>query len=348
MLIETGSGAIDFVFGYAYSFLSNFFNGLLLYVLALIVSAIIFAVFLIILVIMFVYMFGWGERKIIARIQSRHGPSYVGKFGILQNMADVIKLLSKQAPLPKKADKLIFLSMLPVVYALFVFMLFFIPITKFFVGISSSISLIIVFALLSISPTLIFLAGWSSGNKYSSISAQRSSMVLVGYEMPMLIVVASIAILSHSFSLANIVEMQQGLWYCLLLPIGFFVFFVTMLAELERPPFDVREADNELIAGWLTDVSAPYYALALFLDYTRLFFGTLLISVLFLGGWLGPSFLPPFAWIIIKVVLLTIFIIIVRATTVRMKIDRMIKIGWLYLLPLSVLNLALALLFVFK
>jgi NADH-quinone oxidoreductase subunit H len=112
-----------------------------------------------------------------------------------------------------------------------------------------------------------------------------------------------------------------------------------MLAELERPPFDLREADSELVAGWLTDASAPYYALALMLDYVRMFVGALLIALLFFGGWLGPSVILPFAWLIAKVLLITVFIVIIRATSVRMRIDNVLKLGWIYLTPLAMLNL---------
>jgi NADH-quinone oxidoreductase subunit H len=145
--------------------------------------------------------------------------------------------------------------------------------------------------------------------------------------------------LSNSLSLTAIVNSQNPFWYVLLMPIGFVVFFIVLLAELERPPFDLREADNELIAGWLTDASAPYYALALFLDYIRMFVGTLLITILFFGGWLGPSIIPAFVWLIVKVMILTVFIVLIRATTVRMRIDRVLRLGWEYLTPLAMLNL---------
>jgi NADH-quinone oxidoreductase subunit H len=123
------------------------------------------------------------------------------------------------------------------------------------------------------------------------------------------------------------------------MPLGLIAFFISMLGELDRPPFDLREADSELIAGWLTDVSAPYYGLVLFLDYVRVLVGTLLISILFFGGWLGPSFLPGIFWLSLKVVLLSLFVIVIRTTTVRMRIDRLLRLGWSYLMPLSVVNL---------
>jgi NADH-quinone oxidoreductase subunit H len=125
------------------------------------------------------------------------------------------------------------------------------------------------------------------------------------------------------------------------MPIGFAIFFIVMLVELERPPFDLREADSELVAGWLTDVSSPYYAVALLVDYMRLFLGSLLVAVVFLGGWLGPGPIPPFVWTMVKVAVVSLVIILIRATTFRMKINRVLRSGWVYLIPLALLNLLL-------
>lgn len=310
-------------------------------ILALIVSLIIFAILLAIVFSIAAYLLGWLERKVIARAQSRHGPTYVGKFGILQNFADLIKLISKEAIVPDRADKPLFLLVLPTVAAAFILILAFIPLTSNFIGINSSLGLFAVFVILSFSPLLLFLAGWTSGNKFSSISAQRSVVLMISYEIPMFIVMASIAMLSGGFSMLSVVSAQSGLWYALRMPLGFIVFFVVLLAELERPPFDLREADSELIAGWLTDVNSPYYALSLLLDYLRLFTGSLLISVLFLGGWLGIPFIPVFVSLMIKVVLVSLFIMIIRVTTVRMRIDKTVNLGWYYLTPLAMLNLLL-------
>ena len=267
---------ISGVLSYIYYTLSNASSSVS--VISLIIAIIAFIIMLMILVVLFVYLFGWLERKIIARIQSRHGPTYVGKFGLLQNFADVTKLLSKENIMPKNADMPLFNIIMPVTYALLLFTLFFIPISGSFVGINATISLLVVFTILSFSPLLLFLVAWTSGNKFASISAQRSVMVMISYEIPMLLVVVASAMLSRGFSLYNIVQTQSNVWFALIMPIGFIIFFIVMLAEMERPPFDVREADNELIAGWLTDISAPYYALALFTDYTRVFVGSLLIS----------------------------------------------------------------------
>jgi len=329
--------AISSYYSMIYSLLVRLGLHTLLAPISIFLSLLAFAIILTIIAMAFAYTFGWVERKTIARMQARHGPTYLGKYGLLQNMADVIKLLSKENIIPKNADVL-FPFILPVVYAIFFLILFFVPFGKYFIGIDSSVSLIFVFMLISFVPLLLFLAGWTSGNKFGAISAQRSVLMLLSYEVPLVLVVSAVAMLSHSYSLVSIVSAQNNIWFAVLMPIGFVLFFIIMLAELERPPFDLREADNELIAGWLTDVSAPYYALALFLDYTRMFVGTLLISVLFLGGGDGPL-LPAFAWIMIKVILLSFIIMLVRASTVRVKISRLLRMGWLYFMPLSVLNM---------
>ncbi len=338
-MIQIASPAIASYFTFVYGKLATFVGPPVLWPLAFLISFIIFIIFLSILFSVFSYVFGWLERKIIGRAQSRHGPTYVGPFGILQNLADLVKLISKENIVPDRADKPLYQMILPTVVFLFVLILAFLPFTNAFVGIDTTIGLLAVFVLLSFSPLLLFLAGWTSGNKFGSISAQRSVVTLISYEIPMFLVVVAVAMLSNSLSLTSIVNAQNPFWYVLMMPIGLVVFFVVLLAELERPPFDLKEADNELIAGWLTDASPPYYALALFLDYIRMLVGALLLTILFFGGWLGPKIIPPFAWLMVKVSLLTIFIVLIRATAVRMRIDRVLRLGWKYLTPLAMLNL---------
>lgn len=308
---------------------------------ALVAAMLIFAVIMSIIFSVYTYVFGWLERKLMARAQSRRGPTYVGKWGFLQNLADLIKLLTKEHIVPDTADRPVFEASIPLLLGVFILMLFFIPLTPNFIGIGTSLGLLVVFMLLSLTPTLVFIAGWTSGNKFSSIAAQRSVLMMMSYEIPLILVMVAVAFVSSSYSFSTIVSQQSGAWNIFLMPIGFVVFFVALLGELDRPPFDLREADSELIAGWLTDVSAPYYGLILFLDYVRLLVGILLITILFLGGWMGPSFLPAQAWLAAKVTILTLIIIAIRATTVRMRVDKLLSFGWKYLMPLAVINLLL-------
>jgi NADH-quinone oxidoreductase subunit H len=340
-MLNITSGFVSSYYGSISKLLAGYMSSQYISAASLIIAMLIFAITLIIIAGIFSYVFGWVERKFMARMQSRHGPTYVGKFGILQNLADLLKLISKENIIPSNSDRPFFGLSIPLMVAAFIIMLFFIPLTQSYVGINTSIGLIAVFMVLSFVPLLVFLAGWTSGNKFASIGAERSVVMLISYEIPFILVIAAVAMLANSYSLNSIVSAQSHYWFALLMPIGLLVFFIIMLAEMERPPFDLREADSELIAGWLTDVSAPYYALVLFLDYVRLFVGSLLIATLFFGGYMGPSILPPLAWTLIKVVLISLFVVVIRSTTVRMRIDRVLRLGWAYLTPLAVVNLLL-------
>lgn len=297
-----------------------------------------YAIGVAILIFVYAYFFGWAERKIIAKMQLRHGPTYTGKYGILQNLADFIKLLSKEHSVPRSADKPLFLASLPALLSISIFVVMLLPLFPNIATPSLSLGLLTVFAILSFTPLVIFIAGFSSGNKFAEISAQRSIAMLLSYELPLLVVIASVAMLASSYNIATIVSAQSSSWYVALMPLGFVVFFISLLGELERSPLDLREADSELIAGWLTDVSAPYYSIALFIDYTRMFFGSLIISILFLGGWQGPA-LPPILWLLLKSVVVSVAIIAIRATMMRMRLDRLLRLGWLVLLPLAIANL---------
>lgn len=341
MPVEISSPAVSAYFGWINTWLSNAFGVMPGGAVSLLLSLIAFFILLSIILSIASYLLGWLERKIIARVQSRRGPTYVGKFGILQNLADILKLLSKEWISPDLADRPLFLMVLPAIVAAMIVIFTFMPFTPDFLGINTTLGLFAVFVVVSFFPLLLFFAGWTSGNKFASISAQRSVVLMVSYEIPLFLVIVAVAMLAGGFGFLGIVGSQMNGWFALKMPIGFAVFFIVMLAELERPPFDLREADSELVAGWLTDVSAPYYGVALLLDYMRLLLGALLITVIFLGGWLGPSVIPPFVWIMVKILVVSLVIILVRATTFRMRIDRVLKSGWIYLVPLSLLNLLL-------
>ncbi|MEM0200931.1 MAG: complex I subunit 1 family protein [Candidatus Micrarchaeaceae archaeon] len=333
--------SIDNIINYFYSGLNSHD------ILISLIFIVIYAILISIMMSIFAYFFGWVERKVIAKVQRRHGPNYVGKWGIFQNLADLVKLLTKEKIMPENADPLL-LNLGPILLVgIVTFIILLIPFSSFLQATNLGLGLLIIFVILGFTPILLFITGYASGGKFAEIGAQRSVLMLISYEIPMIIVVATVGLFTGSYNLTSIISAQNNLFNVFIMPIGFFVFFVVMLAELERPPFDLREADSELIAGWLTDISAPYYAIALMLDYTRMFMGSLLIAILFFGGWSGPV-LPGILWLIIKAFIISVFIIIIRVTVVRMRIDKILKTGWMYLIPLSIVNLLLTLIIVLK
>ena len=339
--MEITSPAVSTYFGWINTWLSNAFGVSPGTPVSLALSLLAYFIILSIILSVASYLLGWIERKIIARSQSRRGPTYVGKFGILQNFADLVKLISKEWISPDRADNPLFMMILPVIVAAMIVLFTFLPFTSNFLGINTTLGLFVVFVAISFFPLLLFFAGWTSGNKFASISAQRSVVLMVSYEIPLFLVIATVAMLAGGFGFPGIVGAQMNGWFALKMPIGFVIFFIVMLVELERPPFDLREADSELVAGWLTDVSAPYYAVALLLDYMRLFLGALLVTVVFLGGWLGPAPIPPFVWTMIKLAIVSFAIILVRVTVFRMRIDKVLRNGWVWMVPLALLNLLL-------
>ena len=302
-------------------------------------ALVIYAIIIFLILAVFGYIFGWVERKLIAKAQYRHGPTYVGKYGILQNFADLVKLFSKASLDLDNADSILYSTALPILISLTIFTVMLLPIFPSIQATNIGFGLLLVFVVIAFMPIAIFLSGYASGNKFADISAQRSILMLLSYEIPLMLVIAAIGLISKGYNLQNIIAMQSNAYYILLMPIGFAVFFIAMLAEIERPPFDLMEADSELIAGWITDMSPAYYALVLFLDYSKVFMSSLLISILFLGGWLGPAPIPGVVWLLIKAIIIALIAVIIRATTFRMRIDRILRMGWLILIPLSLINL---------
>ncbi len=303
------------------------------------IALVIYAIIIFLILAVFGYMFGWVERKLIAKAQYRHGPTYVGKYGILQNFADLVKLFSKASLDLDNADSILYSTALPILISLTIFTVMLLPIFPSIQATNIGFGLLLVFIIIAFMPIAIFLSGYASGNKFADISAQRSILMLLSYEIPLMLVIAAIGLISKGYNLQNIIAMQSNAYYIVLMPIGFAVFFIAMLAEIERPPFDLMEADSELIAGWITDMSPAYYALVLFLDYSKVFMSSLLISILFLGGWLGPAPIPGVVWLLIKAIIIAVIAVIIRATTFRMRIDRILRMGWLILIPLSLINL---------
>jgi NADH-quinone oxidoreductase subunit H len=276
----------------------------------------------------------WGERRILALWQDRYGPNRVGPFGLLQVVADTIKILMKEDWVPPFADRFVFVLAPTVMLAAAV--LIFAP------GLSIANLNIGILFFLGMSSLAVYgaaLAGWASNSKYSLLGALRAMGQMISYEVFMGLALMGVVILAGSFRIGAIVEAQGRLWYFVPQLPGLVLFLIASLAEMRRIPFDLPEAESELVAGYHTEYSGMKFALYYFSEYIGMILGSALISLLYFGGWLGPAFLPPVVWFILKTFILIGFFILVRATLPRLRYDQLMNLGWKLLLPLSLANL---------
>ncbi len=288
----------------------------------------------------------WLERKVAGFIQYRYGPMVTGKpHGWLQTIADAIKLLSKEDIIPALADRKIFI-LAPLVMIVPTFLLHVvIPFGPNLIVKDLETGVLFFFAVSGFTTLAIVMAGWASNNKYSLLGAIRAIAQLIGYELPLIISVVAIVLLSGSMSTQEIVRSQATWPYIILQPIGFLVFFIAALAELGRVPFDLLEAESELVAGYNTEYSGMRWAFFFLAEYGNLAVMSAMVATLFLGGWQGPI-LPPMIWFLLKTYLVAFVIIWIRWTFPRVRPDQLSKLGWKYLLPASLVNLALTSLYV--
>ncbi len=294
--------------------------------------------------LLFVLFMVWYERKLLAKMQVRVGPFYAGRFeGILQPIADFVKLLFKEIIQPKDADNPIFVMTPTLMMALSVSLLALIPISRTDLIVDSQIGLLLVIAVLALSPIAIIIAAWASNNKYSLIGGLRALHQTTSYAVPLSLSMLGVVILSGSFSLVTIVESQRDMWFILLQPLGAFVFFLAALAELERVPFDLPEAETEVVMGWETEYSGINYGIIMTATYVKFYALAVLFTILFLGGWQGPALIPPAIWTILKAFVVVTLMVIPRGIYPRIRIDQMLRFGWTFLLPLAFANLAVTL-----
>ncbi|MHC1585339.1 MAG: NADH-quinone oxidoreductase subunit NuoH [Candidatus Syntropharchaeia archaeon] len=280
----------------------------------------------------------WLERKVFGDIQNRLGPMLVGFHGLLQPIADGIKLLHKEDIIAKKADRWVFILAPVVMFVPVVILLAFIPFGDGLVMTDLDVSVILLLAISSL-PTLgIVMAGWASNNKYSLISALRRAAEIISYEVSLVLCVVGIVLLAGSMSMCAIVKAQDPIPFIILQPIGFFVFFVGGLAELGRIPFDFPECESELVAGYMTEYSGMKFSFFMLAEYLELFVLSAIITALYLGGGNGP-FLPSPVWFGIKTFVFIWIMIWIRATLPRVRIDQLLNIGWKLLLPLALINI---------
>ena len=289
----------------------------------------------------------WVERKFIAKIQLRVGPEYAGKYeGILQNVADVVKLVFKEIIIPDRADRGIFIAVPLALMFVSGALLALVPLGPTTYIANPSVGIVLVFAIIGATPIITLLAGWASNSKYSLLGGLRALHQMVAYEIPMILSTLGVVVLSGSLSIMGVVEGQSGVWFILLQPLGALVFFVTVLAELERIPFDLPEADSEIVAGWQTEYSGMTFGIFQLATYMKFYALAGVFTALFLGGWYGPGPLPPAFWFIAKTFVVMLIMMLPRAVLPRVTIDTLLRGGWSRLMALTFANLFMALLIV--
>ena len=331
---------------------------------------------LVIIIVMltgFAYM-TWVERKVMARMQTRYGPNRVGPFGLLQPLADGLKLIFKEELIPAQADRIVFI-LAPVVTVVPALLLFAtVPMggtvsvgdSELYLGLADiNVAVLYVLAITSIAVYGIAMAGWASNNKYALLGGLRSTAQMISYELPLALAIVGVLLLSGSMSLNDIVQRQWttfdtggtriGVWFVFLQPVSAFMFLITALAETNRAPFDLPEAEQELTAGYHTEYSAMKFALFFLAEYVKMIAVSALAVTFFFGGWLPPfpnllrelweavggfTWLSPL-WFGGKVLVLLIITIWIRATLPRLRYDQLMSLGWKFMLPLSLLNVVL-------
>jgi NADH-quinone oxidoreductase subunit H len=292
-------------------------------------------------------LMGWVERKLTAKIQLRTGPMYAGRLeGILQNVADFFKLLFKEIVIPERADKVTFVAVPFALMAVVGALVALIPLSPTTYIANPSVGAVLVFAILGFTPMVVLLAGWASNSKYPFLGGLRALHQMVSYEIPLVLSLVGVVLITGSLSLMDVVSAQTKLWFIALQPIGALVFYIGALAELERIPFDLPEADTELVSGWQTEYTGMLFGTFQLANFSRMYVLAGLFTVFFLGGWLGPPFLPPEFWFILKTTIVMIAMMLPRSIAPRIRIDLLLRAGWVKLLILAFINLFIALLIV--
>ena len=280
----------------------------------------------------------WLERRMLALWQDRYGPNRVGPFGLLQVLADMVKIFTKEDWIPPFADKSIFVAA-PAIVVFAVLMSF--AVVTFAPGVTVidlSVGLLFFLAMSSLEVYSVALAGWSSNNKYSLLGGLRAVAQMLSYEVFMGISLMGVVMLAGSFNIAAIVEAQRNMWFCVPQCLGLLVFFSAGIAAAHRIPFDLPEAESELVAGYHCEYSGMKFGMFFVGEYLAVALISAMMTVFFFGGWLGP-FLPAVVWFCIKMFACICAFILVRATLPRLRYDQVMALGWKLMLPLALLNL---------
>jgi NADH-quinone oxidoreductase subunit H len=277
------------------------------------------------------------ERRGMGRMQSRLGPNRTGPFGLLQPVADAVKVLLKENIVPTAADKIVHFVAPIVAFAPVLMILAVLPIMNGAVLADLNIGILYIVAVSSIGTVGVFMAGWGSGNKYSLLGAMRNVAAVVSYEIPMVLAIVGVVLFAGSLTISDIIA-KQDIPFILMQPLGFLLFFAAACAEINRSPFDLFEADQELVAGYMTEYSGMKFAMFYLVEYAEAIAMSAVITTIFLSGWRGP-WLPPWLWFILKTFAVFFLMIWTRTTLPRVRIDQLMAFAWKFLFPLAIINL---------
>ena len=309
--------------------------------------------FLLVPVLVSVAMIVWLDRRVWAFVQKRQGPNVVGPFGLLQSLADALKYIFKEIIIPASSNKVIFILAPIVTMTLALVAWAVIPFSETQVLADINVGILYLFAVSSLGVYGIIMGGWASNSKYPFLGAIRSAAQMVSYEVSIGVIIINVLLCVGSLNLNDIVLAQKELWYVIPLFPMFVIFFISALAETNRPPFDLPEAEAELVAGYQTEYSGMMYAMFWLGEYANILLMCAMGSILFLGGWLSPIDIYPFnlvpgaIWLIIKILLLFVLFALVKATVPRYRYDQLMRLGWKIFLPLSLIWVVLTASFLF-
>ncbi len=283
------------------------------------------------------------ERKVIGYMQVRYGPNRVGPGGLLQTLTDVLKLVLKEDIIPAGVDRKVFIIAPIIAFAPSYMILATIPWTDNLRGADLNIGILYFIAISSISTIGVLMGGWSSNNKYSLLGAMRSVAQMVSYEIPLVMSLVGVIILSGSMNMREIVHAQAefGMWFVIPQFLGFIVYMISAIAEVNRSPFDLPEADSELVAGYHTEYTGFRMAFFMLAEYAYCIGVAAFATVVFFGGWLGPAFLPGIIWFLLKWACFMFLFFWLRATLPRVRVDQLMTFGWKVLIPLALLNIVI-------
>jgi len=299
--------------------------------------------FLLVPVLVSVAMIVWLDRRVWAFVQKRQGPNVVGPFGLLQSLADALKYIFKEIIIPSSSNKIIFILAPIVTMTLALIAWAVIPFSSTQVLADINVGILYLFAVSSLGVYGIIMGGWASNSKYPFLGAIRSAAQMVSYEVSIGVIIINVLLCVGSLNLNDIVEAQKNLWFVIPLFPMFVIFFISALAETNRPPFDLPEAEAELVAGYQTEYSGMMYAMFWLGEYANILLMCAMGAILFLGGWMSPVEIYPFTlvpgavWLILKILLLFILFALVKAIVPRYRYDQLMRLGWKVFLPLSLI-----------